>query len=115
MDRSQDLQLIQENHDKQTYIQFCQVEERSLRQFNAFTKHIDEVLSHLKRECPTVTWELYYLTGGPADLVSILKSDQTRQLERAFRVVRDMDGLSTQYWVVTSWREAEEFLPMSHR
>lgn len=115
MHRRQSLKPIFGSHYKQTYIQFCRVEEQRLIHFDSFRNQVKDVMRRLKRECPTVTWQLYYLTGGPADLVSTLQSDHALQLERAFRFVRDMDGLTTQYWVVTDWKAAEEFLPQSGR
>jgi uncharacterized protein with GYD domain len=90
-----------------TYVILSRVSPEAFTDPAGFRQLARAVASTIKEECPNVTWKASYSTLGRFDVVDIVESDDSKQLERAALIIRSVGHSITETMPATEW---EEFL-----
>ncbi len=70
-----------------------------------FKQLAETVSEKMKQECPGVSWKASFLTLGRFDVVDIVKSDDSKQVEKAAMIIRAYGHATTETMVATPWKE----------
>jgi uncharacterized protein with GYD domain len=70
-----------------------------------FKQLAETVAEKIKQECPGVSWKASFSTLGRFDVVDIVKSDDSKQVEKAAMIIRAYGHATTETMVATPWKE----------
>jgi len=70
-----------------------------------FKQLAETVSEKMKQECPGVSWKASFMTLGRFDVVDIVKSDDSKQVEKAAMIIRAYGHATTETMVATPWKE----------
>ncbi len=69
-----------------------------------FLKLAEEVSSKIKKDCPGIRWKDSYATLGRFDVVDIVESEDSKQIEKAAMIIRSYGHSTTETLVGTPWK-----------
>ena len=93
-----------------TYIILSKVSPEAFRDPKDFRKLADAVSKRIKAECPGVTWKSSFATMGRFDVVDIVESEDSREVEKAAMIIRAFGHSSTETLPATPWHDFLEIL-----
>ena len=93
-----------------TYIILSRVSPEAFRDPREFRKMADAVSKRIKEECPRVEWKESFATMGRFDVVDIVESEDSRQVEKAAMIIRALGHSSTETLLATKWHDFIEML-----
>jgi len=69
-------------------------------------KSLSTVVSEkIRNECPGVVWKNSYTTLGSFDVINIVESDDTNQVEKAAMIIRSYARSTTATLIATPWKD----------
>jgi uncharacterized protein with GYD domain len=86
-----------------TYLIMSKVSPQAVRNPNDLKLLSDRVSEKIKRECPGVTWKKSYATLGRFDMVDIVESQDSKQVEQAAIIMRSDGQSTTETLLATPW------------
>ena len=93
-----------------TYIILSKVSPEAFRDPKDFRKLADTVSKRIREECTGVTWKSSFATMGRFDVVDIVESEDSRQVEKAAMIIRAFGHSSTETLLATPWHDFLEML-----
>ena len=89
----------------QTYIILSKISPDALKEPDDFKKMAGEVGEKIKKECPQVTWKDSYAVKGAYDVVDIIESNDSGEVDKASMIIRSLGRSDTVTMMATPWKE----------
>lgn len=86
------------------------IENNALMDYEAFKAAKEFLCERLEKQCPDVSWRVYYPTLGEFDVVNLLSSEDYQQLLNASRFIQSFQGMRTDVVFATCWEEFDDIL-----
>ncbi len=93
-----------------TYIILWRFSPEAYRSLEEAKQVIDRVSEKLRTECPNVSWKQNFTTFGRYDVVSIIQSDDPKQVEKVTMLILAFGHATTETLPATPWNEFLEIL-----
>ena len=88
-----------------TYIIFSRISPEAFGDPKDFKQLADTVSTKIKSGCPGVVWKDSYATLGRFDIVDIVESDDSKEVEKAAMIIRAYGHSTTETLAATPWKE----------
>ncbi len=88
-----------------TYIIVSRFSPEAFREPGEFRKIAEAVSAKIKSECSGVRWKDSYATLGRFDVVDVVETNDTKQIEKAAMIIRAYGHSTTETLVATPWKE----------
>ncbi len=88
-----------------TYIILSKISADALRQPADFVQMATIVKDKIKEECPDVNWKDSYAVKGAYDVVDIVESKDSAQVDRAAMIIRSYGRSDTETMEASPWKE----------
>ncbi|MCF8067054.1 MAG: GYD domain-containing protein [Desulfobacterales bacterium] len=89
----------------QTFIILSNFAPDAFKDPKAFKQLSLTVSEKIKNECPGVVWKNSYTTLGRFDVINIVESDDTNQVEKAAMLIRSYANSTTETLIATPWKD----------
>ncbi len=89
----------------QTYIILSKISPDALHKPEDFKRMADTVKDKIKKECPDVVWKDSYAVKGQYDVVDIVESGDSGQVDKASMIIRSHGRSDTQTMQASPWKE----------
>ncbi|MBA7711525.1 hypothetical protein ES703_120491 [subsurface metagenome] len=88
-----------------TYVILSRISPEAFRDPKDFKQLADTVSTKIKSDCPGVVWKDSYATLGRFDIVDIVESDDSKEVEKAAMIIRAYGHSTTETLAATPWKE----------
>lgn len=88
-----------------TYAMLSRLSPEAFRDPKDFKKLADEVSSRIKKECPDIKWLHSFATLGRFDVIDIVESPDSKQIEKAAMIIRAYGHAMTETLLATPWKD----------
>ncbi len=88
-----------------TYVILSRFSPDAFRDPKDFKKLAGAVSGKIKKECPDVIWKHSFATLGRFDVVDIVESSDTKQIEKAAMLIRAYGHSTTETLCATPWKD----------
>lgn len=87
------------------YVMLSRLSPEAVRDPKDFKKLAEEVSTRIKKECPDVKWVHSFAALGRFDVVDIVESPDSKQIERAAMIIRAYGHATTETLLATPWKD----------
>lgn len=91
-----------------TYLILSKFSADAFRDPRELPKLADDVAQAIKERCPAVRWISSYAALGRFDVVDIVESEDSADVEKAALIIRGLGHCTTETLMLTPWKEAVE-------
>jgi uncharacterized protein with GYD domain len=88
-----------------TYVILSRLSPDAFRDPKDFKKLAEAVSNKIKTDCPGLNWKQSFATLGRFDVVDVVETDDSKQVERATMIIRAYGHSTTETLVGTPWKE----------
>jgi uncharacterized protein with GYD domain len=88
-----------------TFIMLTRLGHEGLRSPDTLPDLSDEVMEHIRRECPGVVWKASYVVLGPADYLDIFTAPDIESATKVATIIRTFGHATTEIWAATEWEK----------
>ena len=88
-----------------TYVILSRVSPEAFSDPFEFKKIAEQVAAKISAECPDVVWKDSYALNGRFDVIDIIESDDSRQVQKATMIIRSYGHSTTETLEATPWAE----------
>jgi len=89
----------------QAYIILSRLSPEAFKDPKDLKKLASTVSDKIKKECPRVVWKDSYVLMGRFDIIDLVESDDTKQVEKAAMIIRAYGHSTTETLLATPWKE----------
>ena len=86
-----------------TFIMLTRLSHEGLKSPGSLADLSREVMDHIRKNCPRVTWKASYVVLGPADYVDIFTAPDIETATKVATIIRTFGHATTEDWAATEW------------
>ena len=86
-----------------TFIMLTRLSHQALQSPISLEDLSQEVMEHIREDCPEVEWQQSYVVLGPADYLDIFKAPDIEAAMKVAAVIRTFGHATTEIWGATEW------------
>ena len=88
-----------------TFIMLTRLSHEGLKSPGSLAELSHEVMDHIRKHCPGVTWKASYVVLGPADYVDIFTAPDIETATKVATIIRTFGHATTEVWAATEWEK----------
>ena len=88
-----------------TFIMLTRLSHEALKSPGSLSRLSHDVMEHIRRDCPSVTWKASYVVLGPADYVDIFTAPDIETATKVATIIRTFGHSSTEIWAAIEWEK----------
>ena len=88
-----------------TYVILSRISPEAFGDPKDFKQLADTVSAKIRSDCPGVVWKDSYATLGRFDIVDVVESDDSKEVEKAAMIIRAYGHSTTETLAATPWKE----------
>lgn len=93
-----------------TFVMLTRVAHVELRSPEGLTMLEQQVMGHIRSQCPEVKWIHNYALLGPYDYLDIFEAPDVETATKVSTLIRTFGRADTEVWTATEWGEFKHML-----
>jgi len=93
-----------------TFVMLTRVAHEELRSPQGLKVLEEQVMGHIRRECPQVKWIYNYALLGPHDYLDIFEAPDLETATKVSTLIRTFGRADTEVWPATEWGDFKQIL-----
>lgn len=86
-----------------TFIMMTRLSHDTLKSPKSLQHLSEEVMEHIRKECPEVQWKQSFVVLGPADYLDIFDAPNVEAATKVAALIRTYGHAHTEVWGATEW------------